>query len=481
MPGGQGVFSTSASGSFAGGGNLSSMHDAIRNQTDRQISQQMSQMNQEQLARQNQERLANLRDFEQKHPGATLGQYVDAERNRAQMAAQSEPERAAMQQRIQAAMLQDQQAERQLQQTQIAAMLSQSNPQQQERLARLFNGQFGALPQGDLPPTAMRTDLANVSRGASDLGGGILLPGTGLPPASGGIPVVGDLSRPNLEGTNIVPGSDLTSPAFSAGGLSGPPPIVTTSTSYTTVDSGASLPEIYTYTKMDAPIQADTYTTSGTDAMYRTEQTVGWSNVDDNSMSREAVSEQPNYVQPVNYTQSQIQYTNTSQNFAEQQIQYVPAEVKQEKIEVQQVQQPTKHVQEVVQEPKQPVQPTKLNVQKQVTNIVPVFSKPPAAQKPGSISSLLAGMQKGGHQPNAPNTNQNTNQNQSAGTFSRDSNADKPTEPTRHEGSLGDHLSRLQRGGGRIIPKAKDILGESDLPPQTETESDEGENKDPNS
>ncbi len=202
--------------------------------------------------------------------------------------------------------------------------------------------------------------------------------------------------------------------------------------------------------------------------MYRTEQSVAWSTADSN-IARESI-DQSAVVQPVNYTQSPTQYTNQISAEQQQQIQqqqaqnvqYVPAEVKQERIEVQQVQQPVKHVQETVvqqQQPKQPSQPTKPNVQKTINTVWPFIATPPAVPKQGGISSLVAGMQKGGK----PDANQNANQNQSAGTLSRDSNADKPGQETTKAGSLSEHLSRLQRGGGRTAPKAKDILSEIGL------------------
>ncbi len=118
----------------------------------------------------------------------------------------------------------------------------------------------------------------------------------------------------------------------------------------------------------------------------------------------------------------------------------------------------------VVRQPAQPVNPV---AQKPSNNQArPVFP-PPAVPKSGrNISSVLSGMQPG----IKPNSNQNQSGGGSGSTLSRDTSG----VPSQQD-SLGDHLARLQRGGGRIIPKGKDILAESDMPPEQAKESQESE------
>ncbi len=500
--------------------NYADIDKAVNNQlTPQQAAQQ--KMNEAQLAKQEQDkqdRLASFNRAAQENQNATFGDYL-RQHQQQQQQQQTEKDRVNAQLAANVLGQQHQEAEKHLQDTNMKEYLSHAKPAEQARLAQLFNARLGTAGLNlDGPPTVGQTTARGMgaSGGGNDtnLGNNILLTGTAGPPLSDAsfarsaadLPPLVTPSPSNLPDLPVVP--------FSGGTLSSAP-LITTSTSFTSVDGGVS-PDI-SYTTTNAPAQpADTYTvsadvpyttgteysysgtdyttsgtgytssgtdSSGSDAVYRTENTIGWSNVGD--ANRGSVSEQSAIVQPVNLSQAQAQYTNQvaaeqqqqqlqlqqqQQQQQQQQVQYVPAEVKHERVEVQQIQPPAKQVQEkIVQQQQKPApQPVKPNVQKPINAVIPVFGSPPAASKSGnSISSLLAGMQKGGK----PNANQSSNQNLSGGTLSRDSNAKGPEHTTT--GSLADHLGRLQRGGGRTAPKAKDILSELGLPPQSEDEEEE--------
>jgi len=483
------TISTASSGSKASSSSYNALN--ANELKDRQINQ--NNLNKKQLDQQNQ---------------ASLMQAFAQDQERQKQEANKQGETKQVDARAMA-MLDQREAEKKLQQANMANSLGIS-PAEKSQLDAHFNSRLHS--DLDLPPQALKS-LTSAGTGPGSLGGGTA-PGNSILTASTGLPnMSGDLSRSSsadpvtLGQTGGIPsvGSLPDLPpitTFPAGTLSSAP-VLTTSTSYTTV-GGDNSPEIYSYTTTggNSPITSQptdaytssgtdyttgtdyAYTASGTDPVYRTEQTVGWSNVD--NLGRESVSGQASIVQAAQAQymnqvsaeqQQQVQQQQAQQQQVQQQqqqVQYVPAEVKQERIEVQQVQQPAKQVQETIvqQQPKQPPQPAKPNVQKPVNTVMPIFGSPPSPPKSGnSISSVLAGMQKGGK----PNANQSNNQNLSGGTLARDSNAQGENSATT--GSLADHLSRLNRGGGRTAPKAKDILSELGLPPESEQE-DEEEKKD---
>lgn len=385
----------------------------------------------------------------------------------------------------------------------VGQYVNQSTPEQQRQLAALMQADSSTKHGGGLPPSTASLDSMHSK--------GVNVPLTGLPMA--GTPDFGSATL-GKDGLILPDGSPMpggipstligaagASNSFTAGSLAGPPPVETITT-YSTVSGGVSSSE--TYVPASAEIVAsnsqsyptDNYTTASADVdpanVYRSDQSlsVDWSAASMNNMSRSSGADPNAYVQPVYMPPAQTPPP-------EQTVQYMPTEVRQEKVEVQQVQQ-DKHEVFVYQQPPKPAEPSKPSVQKRVENINPVFTSPPVVPKSNSISSVLAGLQQG--QPGIkPNENKSTGQttdqpdeNKLGGQPGIKPNESKPVQgsgiPTtgnilggqskespRTEGSLGEHLSRLQRGGGRSAPSSKDILGQSDLPPEVKLETDESE------